>query len=43
MSLVASSEVSRKLPDTVAIAGFAIVYTLTYGCAADHGGGAGPP
>ncbi len=43
MSLVASSAVNRKLPLTVAIAGRARVYTLTYGWAADHGGNTGPP
>src|SRR3954462_280899 len=43
MSLVASSDVRRKLPLTVAIAGWETEYTLTYGCAADHGGHTGPP
>src|SRR5512137_1022333 len=42
-SALASAAVSRKLPVTVAIAGFAIEYRLTYGCAADHGGNASPP
>ena len=43
MSLDAPSPVRRKLPDTVATAGRAIVCRLTCGCAADHGAAAAPP
>ena len=39
MSLEEPSSVSEKLPVTVASAGVASGYTLTYGLAADHGGG----